>query len=589
MSFSSPRRFRTPALISLFLCITFTAGVALGYLTNHVWSENGRFEAFSREVFEQEAAGNMLNLHYSLAHPEEKGIERPAPSLGTVSSDMSETFRLYETYIEKLRSFAFSELSEENRLTLDMLLLYFHTQTSLEGNELLEEMLSPSLGIQAQLPVLLAEYAFYEDQDISDYLNLLISIGPYFDSILEFEQEKAEAGLFMSDATADRILEQCASFISDPESCYIIDLFAERLEEYGKFPQEEQEELNRRHKEIILNKVIPAYEKLMTGLRALKGSGVSSRGLSHFPGGKEYYEYLLKSQTGSYIPVEQLQQRLLAQLGEDMNTVRLMLKEQPSLLRKLTAGVDLPDFSPEKALSVLQQKITGDFPALEETDFQVRYVHESMEDYLSPAFYLTPPLDTGSPNVIYINRSGRNTNLDLFTTLAHEGFPGHLYQTVYFASCRPSDIRYLISCSGYVEGWATYIESYAFQYAAAYLDDEAAADLTALSWLNRSINLCIYSLLDIGIHYQGWNASAAARFLSAFGITDPDVTEEVYQYIVETPGNYLKYYGGYLNFLDLKEAVREEKGDNFNLKDFHKRVLESGPVQFPVLKKYVLG
>ena len=97
-----------------------------------------------------------------------------------------------------------------------------------------------------------------------------------------------------------------------------------------------------------------------------------------------------------------------------MNTIRLMLKEQPSLLRKLTAGVDLPDFSPEKALSVLQQKIAGDFPALEETDFQVRYVHESMEDYLSPAFYLTPPLDTGSPNVIYINRSGRNPNLELF-------------------------------------------------------------------------------------------------------------------------------------------------------------------------------
>ena len=131
-------------------------------------------------------------------------------------------------------------------------------------------MLSPSLGIQAQLPVLLAEYAFYEDQDISDYLNLLISIEPYFDSILKFEQEKADAGLFMSDATADRILEQCASFIRDPESCYMIDLFAERLEEYGKFSQEEQEELNRRHKEIILEKVIPAYEKLMAGLQALK-------------------------------------------------------------------------------------------------------------------------------------------------------------------------------------------------------------------------------------------------------------------------------------------------------------------------------
>lgn len=72
-----------------------------------------------------------------------------------------------------------------------------------------------------------------------------------------------------------------------------------------------------------------------------------------------------------------------------------------------------------------------DFPALDTTDYEIRYVHESMEDFLSPAFYLTPPLDTGRPNVIYINRAGSRSNLELFTTLSHEGFPGHLYQTVF--------------------------------------------------------------------------------------------------------------------------------------------------------------
>lgn len=581
------RKCRKPILIALLLCLTLLTGTGIGYFTNHVWSEDGRFRSFTRKVFQKEVSGSLLSLHYSLAHPEKENIDRPAPTLGTVTSDMTDTYQLCRDYISKLKSFSYSELSRENRLTLDMLLLCFDTQLSLEGQELLEEMLSPSLGIQAQLPVLLAEYAFYEDQDISDYLNLLTSIEPYFDSILQFEEEKAAAGLFMSNKTLERILEQCRAFIQDPESNYMLEVFSEKLKDYGKFSPEDQKELEKQHKNILLNKVIPAYQKLMSGLKSLKDSGASSRGLAHFPGGREYYEYLLKSQVGAYTSVEQIRQRLTAQLEEDLGTIRLMLKEQPSLLRKLTDGTDLSSISPQNTLELLSRNIQKDFPALGETDYEVRYVHESMEDYLSPAFYLTPPLDTGSPNVIYINRASSGSNLELFTTLAHEGFPGHLYQTVYFASCRPDDIRYLFSSGGYVEGWATYIESYAYQYAADLMNDSAAADLTRLAWLNRSVNLCLYSLMDIGIHYQGWTQAVTERLLNSMGITDASAAAEIYQYIVETPANYLKYYWGYLNFLDLKNEKETTLGDDFNLKEFHRQILEIGPVQFPVLEKYM--
>lgn len=581
------RKCRKPILIVLLLCLTLLTGTGIGYFTNHVWSEDGRFRSFTRKVFQKEVSGSLLSLHYSLAHPEKENIDRPAPTLGTVTSDMTDTYQLCRDYISKLKSFSYSELSRENRLTLDMLLLCFDTQLSLEGQELLEEMLSPSLGIQAQLPVLLAEYAFYEDQDISDYLNLLTSIEPYFDSILQFEEEKAAAGLFMSNKTLERILEQCRAFIQDPESNYMLEVFSEKLKDYGKFSPEDQKELEKQHKNILLNKVIPAYQKLMSGLESLKDSGASSRGLAHFPGGREYYEYLLKSQVGAYTSVEQIRQRLTTQLEEDLGTIRLMLKEQPSLLRKLTDGTDLSSISPQNTLELLSRNIQKDFPALGETDYEVRYVHESMEDYLSPAFYLTPPLDTGSPNVIYINRASSGSNLELFTTLAHEGFPGHLYQTVYFASCRPDDIRYLFSSGGYVEGWATYIESYAYQYAADLMNDSAAADLTRLAWLNRSVNLCLYSLMDIGIHYQGWTQAVTERLLNSMGITDASASAEIYQYIVETPANYLKYYWGYLNFLDLKNEKETTLGNNFDLKEFHRQILEIGPVQFPVLEKYM--
>lgn len=579
--------FRKPPTLlfpALFLSFALVAGAA----RNHIFSEDSQFRSFTREVFQKEVSGSMLTLHYSLADPEKKNIARPAPTLGTVSYDNTASIHQCQEYLKKLLSFSYSDLSRENRLISDMLLLYFHTSEASLQNGFPEEILSPSLGIQAQLPVLLAEYAFYKDQDISDYLNILVSIEPYFESILQYEQERAHQGYFMSDTTLDRILEQCREFVKDPENNYMLDVFSQKLKEYGKFTDSEQNELMNRHKEILLNKVIPAYEKLIVGLNALRGSGKNPMGLAYYKKGQKHYEYLLQTETGCYDSVKKIQQRLYEQLADDTTRIQMMLKEQPSLLRKMNKGTDLDTFQPAKALQILQKKSEKDFPALPETvSPDIRYVHKSMEAYSSPAFYLTPPLDTGSPNVIYINPSSQTSNLELFTTLSHEGFPGHLYQTVYFGSCDPDDIRYLITSSGYVEGWATYVESYGYQYAADYLDDPAASDLTALTWMNRSINLCIYSLMDIGIHYHGWTPDAAASFLKNFGITDTSVVQEIYQYIVETPGNYLKYYLGYLNFLDLRQKWQDTLGEHFDLKKFHQKILETGPVSFPVLQKYM--
>ena len=579
--------FRKPPTLlfpALFLSFALVAGAA----RNHIFSEDSQFRSFTREVFQKEVSGSMLTLHYSLADPEKKNIARPAPTLGTVSYDNTASIHQCQEYLKKLLSFSYSDLSRENRLTSDMLLLYFHTSEASLQNGFPEEILSPSLGIQAQLPVLLAEYAFYKEQDISDYLNILVSIEPYFESILQYEQERAHQGYFMSDTTLDRILEQCREFVKDPENNYMLDVFSQKLKEYGKFTDSEQNELMNRHKEILLNKVIPAYEKLIIGLNALRGSGKNPMGLTYYKKGQKHYEYLLQAETGCYDSVKKIQQRLYEQLADDTARIQMMLKEQPSLLQKMNAETDLDTFQPAKALQILQKKSEKDFPALPETvSPDIRYVHKSMEAYSSPAFYLTPPLDTGSPNVIYINPSSQTSNLELFTTLSHEGFPGHLYQTVYFGSCDPDDIRYLITSSGYVEGWATYVESYGYQYATDYLDDPAASDLTALAWMNRSINLCIYSLMDIGIHYHGWTPDAAASFLKNFGITDTSVVQEIYQYIVETPGNYLKYYLGYLNFLDLRQKWQDTLSEHFDLKKFHQKILETGPVSFPVLQKYM--
>lgn len=585
--FLKTSRLKKPLKIAFLLCLTLFLGISVGYVTSHVLSEDAKFEAFAQDIFEKEVSQNALTMHYSLAYPEKQGISRAAPSLGTVSSDMEDSLKQCREIESRLKEFSYAKLSRENQLTVDTLLLYYHTQGTLDGLSLLEEPLGPSLGIQAQLPVLLAEYTFYEDQDISDYLNLLTSIRPYFQSILAFEQEKSRAGLFMSDTTLQRILTQCSAFVQNPESNYMLEIFDKKIRDYGKFSEKEIAKLKNSHKKIFLKEVIPAYQELMAGLSALRGTGKPSRGLANFEGGQDYYLYLLKNQVGTYVPVSKIEKRLLGQLMTDTREAGEILKENPSLISCLSDDSIFPSMEPERILNTLREQIAEDFPGMKETPFEIRYVHESMEDFLSPAFYLTPPLDIGIPNVIYINRSGKTSSLELFTTLAHEGYPGHLYQTVFFGRQHPENIRYLITSSGYVEGWATYIESYAYGYAGEISSHEKAPETARLSWLNRSMNLCIYSLLDIGIHYRGWNQAQAASFLQAFGIREETAVRNIFQYIVETPANYLKYYWGYLNFLDLKNACSNALGTDFTLRDFHQKILEIGPVPFPVLEKYI--
>lgn len=581
------RRNPSRILIICALCLVFLTGAVLGHLNTGQSSADRSFLSYADHLFREEVSGNMLNLHYSIAYPEKQKIKRPAPTLGTVSAPDDNSISRYGEIMKKLQTFNPEELSEANQITLDMLLLYYKTQQRSADFYLLEEYLSPSLGMQAQLPVLLAEYAFYQEQDIADYLNLLTSVPAYFDSILDFEKQKADAGYFMSDTTLKRIVSQCQAFIKEPDSNYMLEVFADKLKAFGTISESEQKILNARHREILLNTVIPAYQRLIQGLLTLQGSGRPSQGLAHMQKGKEYYLYLLRSQVGSRTAVKDMQNRLTEQISADMKLVRQMLKEQPSLLRKMKSSLDLSESTPVQMLESLHKRIADDFPALSDTEFETRYVHKSMEDYLSPAFYLTPPLDTGSPNIIYINPANQTSNLELFATLSHEGFPGHLYQTIYFLNTSPADIRTLITSSGYVEGWATYVEAYGYQYAACDLDNPAATDYTRLLSLNRRINLCIYSLLDIGIHYYGWGETQAARFLQFFGITDAHVVSEIFQYIVETPANYLKYCWGCLNFLDLKEEWEKTLGDDFDLKIFHRNLLEIGPVQFPVLHKYM--
>lgn len=572
--------------IGLGLCLALTLGIAAGYGSRRwAFTENGRFVKFADRLFQNEVASNTLNLHYTLAHPEEYGITDYAISLGTMSASPNpERSEEIEQCLQTLQNFNYKKLSTENQIALDMLLLYFTTEKSSGKFYYLEEPLGETLGIQAQLPVLLAEYTFYDKQDIADYLKLLKTIDAYFGEILAFEQAKAQQDLFMSDASLEGIIAQCQEFIADPQDNFLEEVFQDKLKDFSqnteKLSQKEIRSFQKAHSQIMKKHVLPAYESLAQGLKALKGSGQNKGGLRHLPNGRSYYQYLLRSEVGVYTTVDAIEKLLYNQLMDDYREMGALLKKSPSLISSVYQN-DFTLKSPESALQFLETAYAKDFPALKNTEYQVKYVHPSLSEFLSPAFYLTPPMDVLSPNTIYINPASQTSDLELFATLSHEGFPGHLYQSLYFQQGEPHAIRCIMGFGGYIEGWATYIESYGYGYA------PVDADLARLLWLNRSVNLCIYSMLDVGIHYYGWSLDNAAQYLKPFGITDEKTVQEIFQSVVEAPANYLRYYLGCLNFTQLRKKMQEKEGTDFDIRKFHKQVLEIGPVQFPVLQKHL--
>ena len=674
------RKIRRNGIVT-FLCVGLFAallyGLCLFYPGNR---EQREFRTLTKELFREEMAENTLNLHYTLAAPASMGIADyqvtlPGYSRENTLASLEELHNLSHT----LADFSSQRLSGEEAYTLQLLQYSVAQSQTLGELYLYEEPLSPGSGMQSQLPILLAEYTFRSERDVTDYLELLAQTGDYFVSLLAFEEEKAAAGLLMARSSLEKVIDQCdtiltASAITEREH-FLQTTFSERLQpllEKGLLSREKAEHYAILNDQLLRTVLLPAYQTLGDGLFLLKEQTASSTaGLSSLPLGHHYYEALLASSTGSSRSIAEIKELLLTQFEAECDILRSLAQESTqesasdfgqngnvsqtetfsSIQNQSTSqavnssssdlGSSLENIfqnaSPQQMLADLQGQMASDFPAFPGTEAlpraEVKAVSACLEPYCAPAFYLTAPLDDSSSNAIYINESDAPTALELYTTLAHEGYPGHLYQTVYhnrriMAQILPGKgkvpvggnvpsesnvpvggnvpsgsnvsggslpdtsypflARELLSFPGYQEGWAVYVEFIAYDYAA---DLARASDSPALAVEiqqekhSRSLQLCLYSVIDLLIHSENASKERIGKLLANVGITNPASLDAIYDYIAEEPANYLKYYLGYLEFCSLKEQAKALWGATYSDLNFHTFILDCGPSPFGLLQE----
>lgn len=557
----------------LVILISFLSGNAF-WNSLHAESSDRQFRTFTRRLFQTEVSANTISLHYTLRSPSDYGIADIPATYGSLSSDPVAAKASVRNVLSSLQEFDPGTLSSENALTFKILDTYLENASTGTDYLLYQEPLGPVSGIHTQLPVLLSEYSFYDTQDVETYLALLKETPSYFDSVIRFEQKKAASGLFMPDYQADSVLDTCQSFIDMGKENYLVSTFNERIASLDLLPENKKDSFQKENMELVTEEIYPAYQNLITAIKSLKGKGTNEQGLSHFPYGKKYYEYLVRQTTGCNESISRLRLMTRAQILEDLNDMQKVLFPADAALTQASVLEQTP---PDSMLDDLRSKITDTFPEIPDVDFQVKYVPESMQDYLSPAFYMIPAIDNLTENVIYINNGQTTSGLNLYTTLAHEGYPGHLYQTVYFSASEPDPIRSILDFGGYVEGWATYAEMMSY-YLAPLSKTEAS-----LLQKNSSVILGLYALADMGIHYDGWSVTDTVRFFSDYGINDANAVQSVYELIIGSPANYLKYYIGYLKFYELKKEMADALGNQFSQKEFHRAVLDVGPAPFEIV------
>ena len=557
----------------LVILISFLSGNTF-WSSLHAESSDRQFRTFTRSLFQTEVSANTISLHYTLRSPSDYGIADIPATYGSLSSDPVAAKASVRNVLSSLQEFDPGTLSSENALTFKILDTYLKNASTGTDYLLYQEPLGPVSGIHTQLPVLLSEYSFYDTQDVETYLALLKETPSYFDSVIRFEQKKAASGLFMPDYQADSVLDTCQSFIDMGKENYLVSTFNERIASLDLLPENKKDSFQKENMKLVTEEIYPAYQNLITAIKSLKGKGMNEQGLSHFPYGKKYYEYLVRQTTGCNESISRLRLMTRAQILEDLNAMQKVLFPADAALTQASV---LEQTSPDSMLDDLRSKITDTFPEIPDVDFQVKYVPESMQDYLSPAFYMIPAIDNLTENVIYINNGQTASGLNLYTTLAHEGYPGHLYQTVYFSASEPDPIRSILDFGGYVEGWATYAEMMSY-YLAPLPKTEAS-----LLQKNSSVILGLYALADMGIHYDGWSVTDTVRFFSDYGINDPNAVQSVYKLIIGSPANYLKYYIGYLKFYELKKEMADAMGNQFSQKEFHRAVLDVGPAPFEIV------
>lgn len=575
------------------ICFILLSGTILfgcGQASTQTSLKQKKFDRFLNSCFREYAAENTVTLHFKLSNPSAYGIKTPvSPTYGDFSSDtLKKNCSRSKELLQKLYTFPTSSLTKKQKLTWQIFQDYLNESIMNEKYILYSSPLGTN-GLQSEIPVTLSEYRLDNEKDIKDYLSLVNQVPELFTQILDFEQERRNAGLISPSFVISDTIDQIDQFLNaSEENNPLIQSFEDRLTEVESLSKDQKASYIANNRLLVTDKVLPAYKSLKTSLQAYTNDSKntsSKERLCEYKNGQDYYKFLLMSNVGTDFSPEDCITILESQLKNTVKDISSLTTKNKDLYTEYLSAT--PALSaPKEIMNTLKNDSLIDFPEIKNISCQLKNVPDALSGTSACAFYLVPPIDSTKDNIIYINKSRVDSN-ELFSTLAHEGYPGHLYQTNYFLTTNPSPLRTFLHCAGYDEGWGTYAQLYSYNFIEfKNVDEQTTKQLRQLYRDNDLLSLSLSSLCDLYVNYKNYDENALVNYLQTYGI-DKDSAQNLYRYVIENPTTYLSYSIGCYELDQLKQTMSDSLGKAFKISDFHEAVLNVGSCNFSILRQEI--
>lgn len=538
-------------------------------------------DALDAEVFRWYATRDGYSFHMFIDDPTKFGID-PATvnmTLGEFTEDDSKLFATESgEYLARFEAINREELPQERQFSYDVLHQILIDFAEEPIYEYYYEPLTEYSGLHANLPLSFALFELKDTADVEDYLTLLADMPRYLGQVLAYEQKRAELGMFMTGNALDTILEDCETIIDSRDTSFLYTTFNDAIDQLTSLSADQAQTYKDRNAALLQNEYIDAYQTLYDGLKALrKYCRTYEEASAYNETQKEYFEYSMQDASCNDLSVEETLEMLKSEYYYLIYEILSIQDQNPDIF---DTNIELSSGNMQTDLDYLKSVIKPLLPELPDHNLTLTDVPEELQDMFAPAAYVIPALDDWNENTIYINTATEDPTLLL--TLAHEGYPGHLYQYVYQRGLEDvGTMQRAVSFGGYAEGWAQFAEFLIVENQTKYDSDYVRFEFD----YSMVFNAILPAMLSILVNYYGYSEEALINYATGIGLVGESIADAYYETVVDQPYYFFEYAIGYSQLDQLYRDEKDNIGEKFDTAAFLKTYLDLGPGYFEQIRE----
>jgi len=499
-----------------------------------------------------------------------------------------------QAMLDKLAAIDAQELGHEEWLSWEILKWYLHN--SVEGHKYywFNFPVTPYSSPISGEHLVFTTFQFENKEDCDHYIYLLQQYPRFIKDAHDKLQGQEERGILLPKEELGLVIPFLSSYIKEADQSvfYVKD---ERLEMVG--PQAAKD-FQKQLKEMISAEVNLSLTNIVNYLKGdYSQKAPDDVGLWQYPGGSEYYAYLVKLNTTKDITPEEVHEIGLKHVKLNYEGIA-KIKDEVGFEGSLDEFVQFlktdKRFFPKTAEEIgeklrsfiagMDAKVGQYFLCKPKAPYGTERLDPTLEGAMTFGYY-NGPTATNPRGIYYYNGSTpeKRSLIQSENLIYHELVPGH-----HFHSSLQSENENLPKfrreswVNAFGEGWAEY---------ASWLGREMGLYQDPYELCGRYLSDMFLSarlVVDTGMNHHKWPRAKAAEYMKANSFFSPtQVYTETLRYSVDIPGQALGYKMGSIQMHDIRKRAEKELGDKFDIRKFHEAILGSGSMPFPILEKHV--